>query len=227
MLDDDNDPTPHDHIVTDSERIRHFAQYPPGTPGVRDTIPLPRGQFEFELNERVKSLEDSRRFWRWVAGLGIPALLSAAIGVMLFAADRIYASAERVGETRAQIAALSEQIKSLKEEVLMLLKLSGIDKKAGISISHRPPASSSAGAVLTAARQLTACGSRPCTTDSQCSDIFSSCRVCYLGVCTSTLPADPASAAGRSGVTPQVHAPYASPFGSLDLSLTSTKGTPQ
>lgn len=44
-----------------------------------------------------------------------------------------------------------------------------------------------------------ACGDRPCTTDAQCADIFSSCRVCFLGSCTNALPAQPISDAGVGG----------------------------
>lgn len=133
--DDDIEVTPtRERPITDSERTAHYAAYPPGTLPVRELVATPRNLFEKHLDERmeraerhIESLDASRRFWRWVAGLGIPALLSAAFVLVLYAADRITTSSERVGETRAQIAALTEQVKTLQQEVLMLLKLSGLD----------------------------------------------------------------------------------------------------
>lgn len=148
MTDDDSDETTPVRIVTDGEHTAYSAHF----------ATTPHSAFEADINRRVGDLEKdtaslkasrrtlemdvlslsaSRRFWRWVAGLGIPAILGASVIFLLHAEDRITTSSERVGETRAQIAALSKQIDSLQQEVLMLLRLSGVDPKAGISISTR------------------------------------------------------------------------------------------
>lgn len=131
MTGDDSDDTPREHIATDSER--HYATYPPGTLAVRESIIAPRNAFEQQLGQRIEELERdvaslkaSRSFWKWVAGLGIPALLSAAFVLMLRNADQISASAERVGEQRAEIRALQEQVRDLW---LKLNKLTGVDPK--------------------------------------------------------------------------------------------------
>lgn len=42
-----------------------------------------------------------------------------------------------------------------------------------------------------------------CTINGQCADIFSDCRVCFGGFCTSSLPAQPASDAGVAPVDTQ------------------------
>lgn len=52
------------------------------------------------------------------------------------------------------------------------------------------PATEHAQAISTAQ-----CGA-DCTSSLNCRDIFSSCRFCSLGICSSTLPADPTPDAG-------------------------------
>jgi hypothetical protein len=133
--DDDNDDTPRTHVMTDSERREHYATYPPGTLPVAETLVTPRNLFEQRLDTRldrveaeVDSLNSSRRFWRWIAGLGIPALLSAMLVVLLWSADRVSASAERVGETTAEIRALGKLIDLLEAQVAELRRRAGIDK---------------------------------------------------------------------------------------------------
>lgn len=39
------------------------------------------------------------------------------------------------------------------------------------------------------------CGN-PCSTNNDCTDFFSGCRVCFRGKCASSLPAQPISDAG-------------------------------
>lgn len=140
--DDDHTPREYaEYAVTDGERRRHFASYPPGTPALRDRVIAPRDAFEQQLEQRVEelermvsSLDGSRRFWRWAAGLGIPALLSAAFVLLLYGADKISASAERVGEQRAEIRALQEEVHNLR---LKIDKLAGVDLKAVTIVQAR------------------------------------------------------------------------------------------
>ncbi len=119
----------------DGERREHYTAYPSGTLIISESGPaMPRNQFEVEFHGRVQSLEDSRKFWRWVAGLGIPAVLSAMFVMLLYGADKISASAERVGEQRVEIRQLQEQVRDLW---LKLNKLAGVDPKA-VTIVQAP-----------------------------------------------------------------------------------------
>jgi len=138
MINDDDEITPpRSHVVTDSERAAHFAEYPPRTPVVTDLVSAPRNAFEIDIDKRIASLEASRRSWRVVSAVGIPALIGAAMALMLWSADKITASSERVGETRAEIKSQGKQIELLQQEVLMLRKLSGLDLRPDASISFR------------------------------------------------------------------------------------------
>lgn len=103
-------------------------------PYVESGPATPRSLFDIELHGRVQSLEDSRSFWRWVAGLGIPAVLSALFVMVLYGADKISASAERVGEQRAEIRAMQEEIHNLR---LKIDKLVGVDQKS-VTIVRTP-----------------------------------------------------------------------------------------
>jgi hypothetical protein len=134
--DNDNDDTPHERIVTDSERIRHYAQYPPGTPPVREFPSAPHNLFDAQIQERVQHLESdvesltaSRRNWRWIVGLAAPAILA----VMAWWGSQVIANSERVGGTSAEIKALGRQIENLEGEIkelrAVLLKISGISGK--------------------------------------------------------------------------------------------------
>lgn len=140
MTGDDSDDTPREHRVTDGERREHFASYPPGTLVVTETGPAsPRTQFEVELHGRVKSLEDSRSFWKWVAGLGIPILFAAAGAVLHDSMAEVAKNSERVGATAAKIEALEKTISSdkasmdrlieiLEADIRELRKHAGLDK---------------------------------------------------------------------------------------------------
>jgi hypothetical protein len=128
MTNDNEESSMPERPPTDSDRIRHFDSYPPGTPAVQD-LAAPRTAFEHELHGRVVSLEDSRKMWRWIAGAGMPIVFTALIALGGWSADRIATSAERFGATAAKIEALGEQIRSLEHEVELLLKLAGISGK--------------------------------------------------------------------------------------------------
>lgn len=93
-----------------------------------------RTQWDMEIHARVQSLEDSRSVWKWVAGLGIPAVLSAMFVFLLYAADKISTSAERVGEQRAEIRALQDEVHNLR---LKIDKLVSVDRPA-VTIVQAP-----------------------------------------------------------------------------------------
>lgn len=131
MSGDDEDDTPRSQVVTDSERLRHYDLYPQGTPSVRELVIAPRNAFEQHLQTQIEELKDdvtslkaSRSFWKWVAGLGLPGLLSVGFVLLLRNADQIAASAERVGEQRAEIRALQEEVHNLRVKID---KLAGAD----------------------------------------------------------------------------------------------------
>jgi catechol-2,3-dioxygenase len=42
------------------------------TPAELEHPPAPRSAFDHHVHLRLGSLESSRRFWRWVVGLGAP-----------------------------------------------------------------------------------------------------------------------------------------------------------
>lgn len=90
--DDDEAPTPTRHLTG-----QHAAIDPGPT-----------------LHERIKSLEDSRRFWRWIAGLGLPLIFTGALSIVLYSADKITASSERVGATLARLDAVIKIVDGLQ-----------------------------------------------------------------------------------------------------------------
>lgn len=107
-------------------------------------IPVPHGPFEaylgqeiIELRLDVASLKASRRTWGWIAGLGIPALIGGAFLVMLWSVDNVRTSAERVGETKAEIKALGKLIDLLESDVAELRRHAGLDGKP-VSITLGP-----------------------------------------------------------------------------------------
>lgn len=150
--DDQDDDTPRTQIATESQR--HYARYPPGTP-VADLVDQDLQQRmhvverDVELQGReLASLTSSRRTWTWIIRLGAPVLLTFALGFVLYAADKISASGERAGETRAKIEALDKRVDGLQRDIntlqrdintliLELRKLSGHDPRHGLSIVQR------------------------------------------------------------------------------------------
>jgi hypothetical protein len=134
VTDEYNDDTPPTH--TGNGEHQHSGPYRGADPAQQDLYRrMERLEARDETREMdVASLTASRRFWKWTAGLGIPALLSAAFVLLLYSADKVSASAEHVGETRAEIRALSKLIDLLTAEVAELRRHAGLDSKP-ISIS--------------------------------------------------------------------------------------------
>lgn len=92
MTDDEN--TPREHIVTDDERREHRLE---------------------RIEDHVDSLLSSRKNTNRALWIVIPALIGALGTVLVFAAEKIAASYERVGETRATIAGLRDRLDDLKD----------------------------------------------------------------------------------------------------------------
>lgn len=109
VTEDDPDDTPRTH-VTDGERRAHFQTWPPGVPTVGDAV-------EQDLHIRVTSLEESRRTWRWIVGLGLIPLLGLVVMLMAAAIGEVRTSSERTGETRADIRALKERVDQLERTI--------------------------------------------------------------------------------------------------------------
>lgn len=141
MSGDSSEDTPREHIATDSERRRHFDSYPPGTLVVTESGPAsPRSQFEIELQGRVKSLEDSRSFWKWACGLAVPTAIAAVLAIQVNSSNEIRASAERVGRTAEKIEALEKTIvndKASMERILEILEqdIRELRKHAGLDVA--------------------------------------------------------------------------------------------
>lgn len=114
MDNDDSDDTPRTY-VTDAERAQHYAAYPPGALVIGESRPTPRNLFELELQERVKSLEDSRKFWRRIATIVLPILLTGFGGFVLYSADKISTSSERIGNTLARLDGVVETVRDLQK----------------------------------------------------------------------------------------------------------------
>lgn len=53
-----------------------------------------------------------------------------------------------------------------------------------------------------AARVSSASCGAPCTVSQTCSDVFSSCRFCFAGQCSATLPAQPTTVDAGIDATP-------------------------
>lgn len=124
----DNDDTPPIRQLTDEERMSHFDDFPPGTPPIENRMDtrLHRAERDVEgLRRDVASLVASRDTNRKIMWFVIPALVGALGTVVVYAAEKIASSSERVGETAAEIRALKEQrvqdredIKELRERML-------------------------------------------------------------------------------------------------------------
>ena len=135
--DDDNSDEPMMEPPTDRERRAHFEVYSPGMPVVQELMAVPRSAYEHKVEERLSSLEDSRRFWRWIAGLGLPVMATAMLTLGIWAAETIASSSERVGETAAEIRDLVKQVDRLERQIDLLLKLSGLNPKP-VSVVRAP-----------------------------------------------------------------------------------------
>lgn len=119
MDDSDDELTPRRERVTDSHQVM-----------------MPRTMFEAhlqrqneELRSDVDSLLASRRFWRWAATLGIPAVLTAMFAFSLYYADKIEAGAERSGRTGAKIDDIEKLIENIQRDITDLRKHAGLDPK--------------------------------------------------------------------------------------------------
>lgn len=102
----------------------------------------PSSAFEHAIDRRIRSLEGSRRFWKWAIGLGAPILSSAAFAMVIYLAAQIQTSSERAGETRATIDAVRKAIDVLDLDIRELrskiLKLSGVDDPAAVTLAVSP-----------------------------------------------------------------------------------------
>lgn len=126
-------------MVTDGERRAHFQTWPPGTPAVvADPV-------EQDLHVRVTSLEESRRAWRWIVGLGLPSLLAIVGWLIVSAAGEVRSSSERAGETRSDIRALEKRLdqleraiekslESLEQDVRELRRHAGLDPRGTVAV---------------------------------------------------------------------------------------------
>jgi hypothetical protein len=116
---EDSDDTPREQRVTDSQRIAH----------VRELVPTPHTMYEVQLGDRVKDLEtevasltSSRKFWRWIAGLGLPSLAA----VMLYTADKVTSSAERTGRAEAKQESMQKEVDLLRGYIHELQRHAGM-----------------------------------------------------------------------------------------------------
>lgn len=122
----DDDTTPRDFAGPEAHFIPHFER----------RIEAIEHRYE-EIDRRVDGLVASRDSGRKILWLVIPALVGALATVLIFAAEKIAMSAERAGETAAEIRALQEQRRQDREDIKelrdRLLRLSAGD--------HGPPTS--------------------------------------------------------------------------------------
>lgn len=142
MNDDDNDDrTPREHVVTDSGRVpRHPYREP-----AQDPVQMELADHQQRLRDLerageyarldIASLVASRRMWRWIVGILIPTLAGAMITVLLFSAERVSSSAERVGAMNATIEALKDEVHNLR---MKLDKLSKIDSPSITTLGANP-----------------------------------------------------------------------------------------
>ena len=140
MTDDDPDNTPRTYL--DGEQ-HHSGAYRGLDPMQVELIKRLDRQDRIDhtvglMDRDVASLTASRRFWGWAAGLGVPALLGAAFTVLLWSADRVSASAERVGRTEARLDSAFKLIDLLEAEVSELRRHAGLTGKP-VTISQGEP----------------------------------------------------------------------------------------
>ncbi len=98
---------------------------------------IERNQASIERD--VASLLTSRAMTRKLLWLVIPALATGLVTALIYAGDKIAASAERVGRTEAKLEAYKERLDNEESEIgqlrAKLLQLSGVDPKT-ISVAH-------------------------------------------------------------------------------------------
>lgn len=89
------------------------------------TGPAPQSLFDHAIDARVGSLESSRKTWGWIVGLVAPAMFAT----LLWAVDRVQASAERLGESRATIESFKHALDTVDQDIRELrgriMKLTG------------------------------------------------------------------------------------------------------
>lgn len=191
MTDDDpDDNTPRERPATYSERIARLDNFEQRMQRLADR--------DEEQQLDIASLLASRRSWRWIAGLGIPVLLTSIVVVMLWAVDRSSVSAERTGRAEATMESLLFRLNLLEGYVHELLRHAGLAGKP-LSIVQTPDA----------AAVPMSCGGG-CTTSPECQGT-GRCNYCYLGKCSAVLPAEPTRDAGADApVAPADPDPLAS-----------------
>lgn len=148
--------------LTDEEREAHYVEYEPGTPVVQET-PMSRDlagpeamppirRLEHELGvlraeqgatrAEVASLLTSRAAQRKLMWLVIPALATGLVTALVYAGDKIAASAERVGKTEAKLESYKERLDNQEAEIgqlrAALLRLTGSDHSKSITIARHP-----------------------------------------------------------------------------------------
>lgn len=130
MTDDDgSDDTPREQRVTDSQRVVHYSEYPPGTLAVREFVPTPHNMYEVQLGDRLKvleaevaSLSSSRKFWRWIAGLGLPSLAA----ILLYTAEKVTSGAEHTGKSDATMDIMQSRINLMESYIHELQRHAGM-----------------------------------------------------------------------------------------------------
>ena len=127
MIEDDNEDTPRTHNGDNQES----EPYRGLDPAQKDLYRrMQRLEERDEARERVQTeTASSLRIWKWALGVAAPVVLAAAFGIAGYAVGQIASSAEHVGETRAEIKALSKLIDLLVTEVAELRRHAGLDRK--------------------------------------------------------------------------------------------------
>ncbi len=127
MTDDDpNDDTPRTY---DNGGHQQSGPYRGLDPAQADLYRrMERLEARDEARERVQAeTASSLRIWKWALGVAAPVVLAAAFGIAGYAVGQIASSAEHVGETKAEIRALSKLIDILQSEVFELRRHAGLD----------------------------------------------------------------------------------------------------
>lgn len=127
----EDDRTPPIRLVTENEREAHYDEWEPGTPIVRKERLMVRDPEPSELLQRIERLEESHKSFQKFLWLVIPTLLGGFVTALVYASDKIAASAERVGKTEATIESLKDKIAGQEQEIgqlrAALLRLSGAE----------------------------------------------------------------------------------------------------